>query len=102
MEASSFRSRYLPRPMGQRSRTELATVTNSFTRPLILRMELSTLTVLPEKLAGILPEGDTPSAIWGLTAESSATLTSRSPREERFLPLPLTTYSEILELAVMA
>merc|ERR1711988_116018 len=62
MEASSFRRRYLPRPIGQRMRQELAVSTNSLTRPLTLDTAFSTLTSSPEKTdLRTAPGGEAPS-----------------------------------------
>merc|ERR1740117_174210 len=102
IDESSLRRRYRPRPIGQRMRQALKTDTYSFTRPLILVTELDTLTFLEEKMEGIVLEGEMPSALEALTEERAATLTRRSPMDERFLPLPAMTYLESFSLAVAA
>merc|ERR1711959_495177 len=103
MEASSLSRRYLPRPIGQRMRHELAAPTNSLTRPLILDTESLTLMSEPEKTAFRVAEGGArPSAFLATTLDMAAMLESRSPREERFLPLPVPMYLLILALAVTA
>merc|ERR1712227_528900 len=85
--------RYLPRPIGQRARTPLMTLVYSFTRPLILLIDLDTFTFLPVKMAGMVDAPmPRPSALWGFTADRLATVARRSPREDRFLPWPLMTY----------
>merc|ERR1719321_2435981 len=61
--------RYLPRPIGQRLRTWTADPVNSLTRPLMAPTALDTLTVLPEKMAGMAaPPMPRPSSAGALTA----------------------------------
>merc|ERR1712159_474506 len=96
MEASRRPSRYFPRPRGQRRRAALVTEEYSFTRPLILVKEESTLMFFPLKTEGMeLAPAPTPSAFLIFTAESAATWVRRSPMEERFLPLPLDVLEQL-------
>merc|ERR1719183_569174 len=82
--------RYLPRPRGQRFLTPEMTLMYSFTRPLILETELSTLATLPENgVVMVEAPRDSLSAALTLTEERPAMASRRSPMEDRERPLPL-------------